>query len=41
VLKKGTAFDWKVAGTVVESSVSVLAPEKSSGLDFSGGYLGG
>lgn len=41
VLEKGTGFDWKAAGTIVESDVSVRAPEKSSGPDFSGGYLGG
>jgi hypothetical protein len=41
VLEKGTGFDWKEAGTIVESDVSVRAPEKSSGPDFSGGYLGG
>jgi hypothetical protein len=41
VLEKGTGFDWKAAGMTVESDVSVRAPEKSSGPDFSGGYLGG
>ena len=41
VLEKGTPFDWKAAGTVVESVVSVRAPEKSAGPDFSGGYIGG
>jgi hypothetical protein len=41
VLEKGTAFEWKAAGTVVESNVSVRAPVKSSGLDFSGRCLGG
>ena len=41
VLEKGTGFDWKEAGTIVESEVSVRAPEKASGPDFSGGYLGG
>lgn len=41
VLEKGTAFDWKAAGTIVESDVSVRAPEKTTGPDFSGGYLGG
>jgi len=41
VLEKGTGFDWKEAGTIVESDVSVRIPEKSSGPDISGGYLGG
>lgn len=41
VLEKGTDFDWKAAGTIVESDVSVRAPEKAKGPDFSGGYLGG
>ncbi len=41
VLEKGTGFDWKAAGMSVESDVSVSAPEKSSGPDISGGYLGG
>jgi len=41
VLEKGTGFDWKAAGTIVESDVSVRAPEKPLGADFSGGYLGG
>ena len=41
VLEKGTGFDWKAAGMTVESEVSVRAPEKPSGPDFSGGYLGG
>ena len=41
VLEKGTGFDWKAAGTIVESDVSVRVPEKSAGPDFSGGYLGG
>lgn len=41
VLEKGTPFDWKAAGTIVESDVSVRAPEKTAGPDFSGGYLGG
>ncbi len=41
VLEKGTGFDWKAAGTIVESDVSVRAPEKSAGPDISGGYLGG
>jgi hypothetical protein len=41
VLEKGTSFDWKAAGTIVESVVSVSAPEKSGGPDISGGYLGG
>ena len=41
VLEKGTGFDWKAAGMSVESDVSVSAPERSAGPDFSGGYLGG
>lgn len=44
VLEKGTSFDWKTAKggkEKVESDVSVLPPEKSTGPDFSGGYLGG
>jgi hypothetical protein len=41
VLEKGTPFDWKTAGRGVESDVSVSAPEKTTGPDFSGGYLGG
>lgn len=41
VLEKGTGFDWKAAGTMVESVVSVRQPEKSSGPEISGGYLGG
>jgi hypothetical protein len=41
VLEKGTGFDWKAAGMKIESNVSVRAPEKSAGPDFSGGYIGG
>ncbi len=41
VLEKGTPFDWKTAGTMVESDVSVSPPENAEGPDFSGGYLGG
>ena len=41
VLEKGTPFDWKAAGTIVESDVSVRSPEKGAGPDISGGYLGG
>lgn len=41
VLEKGTPFDWKAAGTIVESEVSVRPPELPSGPDFSGGYIGG
>jgi hypothetical protein len=41
VLEKGTPFDWKGAGTIVESDVSVRPPENTTGPDFSGGYLGG
>jgi hypothetical protein len=41
VLEKGTPFDWKAAGTIVESEVSVRPPEPAPGPDFSGGYIGG
>lgn len=41
VLEKGTPFDWKTSGRGVESDVSVRLPEKATGPDFSGGYLGG
>ena len=41
VLEKGTPFDWKAAGTIVESEVSVRPPELTPGPDFSGGYIGG
>ncbi len=39
VLEKGTGFDWKAAGTKMESTVSVSASEGAP--DISGGYLGG
>ena len=41
VLEKDTPFDWKAAGTVVESEVSVRPPEMAAAQDFSGGYIGG
>jgi hypothetical protein len=44
VLEKGTSFDWKAAKgsrDEVTSDVSVMAPETSTGPDFSGGYVGG
>lgn len=41
VLEKGTPFDWKAAGTVVDTEVSVRPPEATAGPDFSGGYIGG
>ena len=42
VLEKGTPFDWKAAGTIVESDVSVRPSENiMEEPDFSGGYIGG
>ena len=44
VLEKGTGFDWKTSkgiGKDIQSDVSVSIPEKTTGPDISGGYLGG
>lgn len=41
ILAKATPFEWNVAGDKVESIVSVRAPERVTGPDFSGGYIGG
>lgn len=44
VLEKGSSFDWKTAigtGRDIQSDVSVQVPEKTTGPDFSGGYVGG
>jgi len=44
VLEKGTSFDWKTATgnkVKIESEVSVLPPDTTTGSDISGGYIGG
>ena len=42
VLEKGTPFDWKAAGTIIESHVSVPPLEKTlEEPEVSGGYVGG
>ena len=44
VLEKGTSFDWKTATgnkMRIESEVSVLPPDTTTGSDISGGYIGG
>ncbi|HYA89169.1 MAG TPA: hypothetical protein VEI57_19190 [Nitrospirota bacterium] len=41
LLMKACPFDWKEAGSDIESDVSVEALVKVPELDFSGGYIGG
>ena len=44
VLEKGTGFDWKTSKGIrkdIVSDVSVNIPEKTTGPEISGGYLGG
>ncbi len=41
ILTKVCPFDWKGMNKGVESTVSVASPEKITGPDFSGGYVGG
>jgi len=44
VLEKGTSFDWKTATgnkVKIESEMSVVPPDTTTGSDISGGYIGG
>lgn len=41
ILMKACPFDWKGRDKDFESNVSVSAPEKVTGPEISGGYLGG
>jgi len=41
ILSHACPYDWKGSMEKVESIVSVREPEKTSGPDFSGGYVGG
>jgi hypothetical protein len=41
ILMKVCPFDWKGRDKDVETTVSVSSPDKSTGPEISGGYLGG
>jgi hypothetical protein len=41
ILMKVCPFDWKGLDKDIETTVSVSSPDKSTGPEISGGYLGG